>query len=71
MPVFKQGCKTGNKDEEKADIHNNIFALGFTDSLSCHTSQVDGQQDGPGRENVPPTVSKGQVCDHLKNLYVD
>lgn len=31
---------------------------------------MDGQQDEDWRSKVPPTVSKDQVCDHLRYLNV-
>ena len=42
MAPVEQGCKTGNKDEEKDGTLNDIFASGFSDSLSLHISQVEG-----------------------------
>lgn len=35
-----------------------------------HTSRVDGQQDGDWESKVLPTVSKIQVCGHLRKLNV-
>lgn len=43
MAPVEQGCKTGNKDEGKAEVLSNIFTLGFSDRISSHTSQVDGE----------------------------
>jgi len=57
-------------DEEKAEGLHNLSASVFTGSLSSHTSQVDGQQDGDWGSKVPPAVRADRVRDHLRNLNV-
>ncbi|KAK4831151.1 hypothetical protein QYF61_015454 [Mycteria americana] len=39
-------------------------------NCSPHPSQVNGQHVGHWGGKAPPTGSKGQVCDHLRNLNI-
>jgi len=64
---------TGNlvtMGKEKAEVLNNFSASVFTGSVSSHTSQVDGLQDGDWVSKVPPTVREDQVHDPLSSLDV-
>lgn len=45
-------------DEEETEVINNLLALAFTGNLSCHTSSVDGQQDGDWGRKDPPIVKE-------------
>jgi len=62
--------KNGNlvSTDKKAEVLNNPFASVFTGNLSPCPSPADGLQDGDQRGKTPPTVSKDQVCDQLRNL---
>jgi len=57
-------------DEKAAEVLNNIFASVFSGSLTSHTSQVDGLQDGDWGSKAPTTVREDQVHDHLRNLSI-
>ena len=65
--------KNGNlvsTGEEKDEVLNNILASIFTAYLSPCPSQVDGLHDGVQRDKGLPTVTKDQVCDHLRNVNI-
>ena len=58
-------------DREKAEILNNFFfASVFPDNCSPHSPQTFGLIGGNWGSSIPPTVSKDQVCDHLRNLNI-
>ena len=61
-------CKLVATEKEKAEVLNNFFALIFSGNCSPHSPQVFGLVGGDWQSNVPPTVSKDQVRDHLRNL---
>lgn len=57
--------------KEKAEILiTTICTLVFPGNCSPHSPQIFGLVGGNQGSNVPPTVSKDQVCDHLKNLNI-
>lgn len=57
--------------KEKAEIlTTTICTLVFPGNCSPHSPQIFGLVGGNQGSNVPPTVSKDQVCDHLKNLNI-
>ncbi|PKU40553.1 rna-directed dna polymerase from mobile element jockey-like [Limosa lapponica baueri] len=68
--LMSKNGKLVTTNEEKAEVHNNIFASVFTGNLSSHTSQVDGLEGRDWGSKVPPTVRENQVCDHLRNLNI-
>ena len=45
-----------------------LFTLVFSANCSSHSPQALGLVGGDWQSNVPPTVSKDQVRDHLRNL---
>ena len=57
-------------DKEKAEVLSTSCVLVFTGHCSPHTPGVDGLEGGDRVRNVPPTVSKDQVCDLLRNLNI-
>ncbi|XP_062489131.1 uncharacterized protein LOC134171174 [Pezoporus occidentalis] len=58
-------------DVEKAEVHNDSFALVFTDKFSDHTTQVlQGRRRDCENEDLAPTVGEDLVRGHLKNLKV-
>ena len=57
-------------DKEWAEVFNNIFPSVLPDNCSSHSPQIFGLVGGDWRSNVPPTVSKDQVRDHLRNLNI-
>jgi len=69
-PLMRKSGKLVTTGDKKAEILNNISASVFTGSLSSHTSQVDGPQDGAWGSKVLPTVREDQVHDHLRNLNI-
>ncbi|KAK4824707.1 hypothetical protein QYF61_017933 [Mycteria americana] len=65
--------KTGKlitMDKEKAEVLNNFFVSVFTNSLSSHTSRVDGPEGRDWGSKVPPSVREDHVRDHLRNLNI-
>jgi len=68
-PVTSKAGELVTAGEEKAEVLNNPFASVVT-GLSSHTSRVDGLQDGGWRSKVPPSVTQGQIRDHLRNLNI-
>lgn len=56
--------------DRKAEVLYNFFASVFNGKLSSLTLQGDGQQDEDWGNEVPPTISKDQAHDHLRNLNV-
>jgi len=61
--------KNGNlmsTDKEKGEVLNNIFALVFTGNLFHHPSPFDGDHG----DKAPLTVTKDQVCSHLRNVNI-
>ncbi|PKU34574.1 rna-directed dna polymerase from mobile element jockey-like [Limosa lapponica baueri] len=69
-PLIRKTGKLVKKDEEKAEVFNNVFSPVFTGNVSPHTSQVYGPQGRDWGSYVPPTVGEDQVCDHLRNLNI-
>ncbi|KFQ69267.1 hypothetical protein N335_01811, partial [Phaethon lepturus] len=60
-PLMNRAGKLVKSDEEKAKVLNDFFTSVFIGSVSSHTSQVDGLQDGDWMSKVPPTVREDQV----------
>lgn len=56
------------KDLEKAEVHNEFFASVFIGSQASYSSQVPEPPRGGWGNEVPFTVSKEQVQDHLIKL---
>lgn len=54
-------------DKEKAEVFNNFFCL----SLHWqHSPQVDRLEGGELGSDAPPTISKDQVFNNLRNVNV-
>ncbi|KFQ80133.1 hypothetical protein N335_04342, partial [Phaethon lepturus] len=61
LPFMSKTGRLATMDEERADVLNDFFASVFTVSISSHTSQGDGLQDGNWGSKGPPTVREDQV----------
>jgi len=57
-------------DKEKAEVLNNFFASIFSDNCSYQNPQMFGLVGRGWGRDIPPTVSKDQVLDHLRNLNI-
>lgn len=57
-------------DKQKAEVCKIFFPSVCSGNVSSHTCQGDGQQDRDRESKIPPTVSKDEVHDHLRNLNI-
>ena len=62
--------KLTSTDKKKAEILNNIFVSFFCDNCLSRRPQMFGLVGGDWGSNVPRTVSKDQVHDHMRNLNI-
>ena len=67
-PLWKEMGDLACWDMEKAEVHNNFFALIFTGKCSSHTTQVADGKGRDGENGERPTVGEDQVQDHHRNL---
>ena len=69
LPLASDIDRLVTTEMEKAEVLN-IFASVFSNNCSSHSPQMFGLVGGDWGSNVPPTISKDQVHDHLMNLNI-